>query len=1086
MKKRLFLITLITALVFTMCGLTALADEETLAVSAFYATEDCIELETNLAVTSTPTAEITDRSSNEVKTANVAVESSKLYDNATLLTDSDNKRIKITLADGKYDLSKSYSVKVSVGGSVIFEKILSFNVLFQDDFEGYADTNAMLAKWDMFRKFQGTWDDMAATEEYIALNAEENGNNRLVFKKHRDNSVLTNKDVTDNTSQYDSYVLSFDVENARKGKLYTFVNCTVPWNGLYAGSTEWGTWQWGNTAGVCLGNAKQYWANTELNNLNNEKKTVTQITERTVGENDILRYYYDGIFQWEVPAEYDGTKFKYYGETAGSIQHTGYFGFMGSVNDNTSEDNYLYLDNIKAYKPIFRDIADILAISDEFATEACVELEMSSAVTTAPAVEIKNNVTGEMVSAAVALENSGKRIKITPANGKFDLESSYTINVSNITDGFDTLEFNKALYFNVLFQDDFEGYADTTAMLKKWDMFRKCQWFQWYDMAATEEYIALNTEANGNNRLVFKKRYNGSVLTNKDVTVDTKQYDSYVLSYDVENARNGQLGMYVNCSVPWDYYTGYSEWSTGNVTRVSYGEGDNYWANDELKALNDTKTTVTQITERTAAASDVQRYYYNGVFQWQVPSAYNNKNFKYIGDTGYFGFMGSTENNASEDNYLYLDNIKAYKAVWAEPVVKTVEVSDSMLSAKFIEIEYSSEITAVSAQKNITLTANGSDVPMSVSVKADGKTALITPEEPLKTGKLYILKADGVSDIYGNASGTFTKKFVVEDLFYDDFSTYASTADLDAKYTMVPQQNNDKKPTKKPSDSDSGVSLKNGALNITSAMGDYTVTPLIRYPQRKKWDANYIFEADIERVSEKDSLQIYDYAIYGVNFEEGGVMAGRYLNIYYWQVNAGLAMNCFVNNLTWNVRGADAPNPQGLDTADRNLMFRIDNRVLSVYNNKSLCFKDEANPIDVSDADFAIRASKTAGEPSYDTEYNIKSLRAYKIHEISEDKVTLRPLNSSKKDNAVNGEFMIVNNTNANIENATLYVAVLDKYVQNKVIGIQTISIPVLEAGKAEAYNCTINVTSGEANMVMGYLWDGEMHPLADLNGDFI
>ena len=1075
MKKRLFLITLITALVFTMCGLTALADEETLAVSAFYATEDCIELETNLAVTSTPTAEITDRSSNEVKTANVAVESSKLYDNATLLTDSDNKRIKITLADGKYDLSKSYLVKVSVGGSVIFEKILSFNVLFQDDFEGYADTNAMLAKWDTFYKYQWDWHNMAATEEYIAINTEANGNNRLVFKKRYNGSVLTNKDVTVDTKQYDSYVLSYDVENARKGQLGTYVNCSVPWD-YYAGYSEWAT---GDITRVSYGEGDNYWANNELKALDDTKTTVTQITKRTTAASDVQRYYYNGVFQWQVPSAYNNKNFKYLGDT-------GYFGFMGSVNDNTSEDNYLYLDNIKAYKPIFRDIADILAISDEFATEACVELEMSSAVTTAPAVEIKNNVTGETISAAVSLENSGKRIKITPANGKFDLESSYTINVSNITDGFDTLEFNKVLYFNVLFQDDFEGYSDTNAMLAKWDMFRKNVWFTSNDMAATEEYIAINTEANGNNRLVFKKRYNGSVLTNKDVTVDTKQYDSYVLSYDVENARKGQLGTYVNCSVPWDYYAGYSEWSTGNVTRVSYGEGEQYWANDELKALDDTKTTVTQITKRTTAASDVQRYYYNGVFQWQVPSAYNNKSFKYIGDTGYFGFMGSTENNASEDNYLYLDNIKAYKAVWAEPVVNTVEISDSMLSAKFIEIEYSSNITAVSAQKNITLTANGADVPMSVSVKADGKTALITPEEPLKTGKLYILKADGVSDIYGNASGTFTKKFVVEDLFYDDFSAYASTADLDAKYTMVPQQNNEGKPTKKPSDSDSGVSLKNGALNITSAMGDYTVTPLIRYPQRKKWDANYIFEADIERVSEKDSLQIYDYAIYGVNFEEGGVMAGRYLNIYYWQVDAGYAMNCFVNNLTWNVRGADAPNPQGLDTADRNLMFRIDNRVLSVYNNKSLCFKDESNPIDVSDADFAIRASKTAGEPSYDTEYNIKSLRAYKIHEISEDKVTLRPLNSSKKDNAVNGEFMIVNNTNANIENATLYVAVLDKYVQNKVIGIQTISIPVLEAGKAEAYNCTINVTSGEANMVMGYLWDGEMHPLADLNGDFI
>ena len=1423
MKKRLFLITLITVLLFTMCGLTALADEETLAVSAFYATQDCIELETNLAVTAAPAAVVTDRSTGTALTVNVEVLSSKLYNGETQLTGSDQKRIRITPADGGFDLTKSYNVNVSdiTDGTttLTFEKNLYFSVLFQDDFESYADTDAMLKSWDKFQFSNYSSNDIKpATDEYIAL-YEQDGNKQLKFNQALNNYILTNADVEKKAAQYDSYALSFDVTNARTGALQTSINQIVK-TFQTAGHVRWGKsvsdelytqifFQHNNSS--CY--------NAALSAMNDETTTLTEIANRTTGSSDILRFYYNGDFKFEAPGymyitgnaerylkfkntyvqsdiEYgtfgfmggegllidnvtaykaifrdtsdvfeitgtyatehgieietnyamsaapavtladraentsvdvnvtlensgkrvritpssgkldlkssyelsvsgitdgydtlsyhknlyfdilfsddfegyadtdamlakwnyikcgakstpaasdyavldtdaDGNKrmklqkesndafltnedaennasaydsyvlsydvenatsgffnstiatnekwtpnyctakstsnsgtpyvlfygnpsnaneaqwisafgsldskthitqlaerngnseisdvFKMYADGVLKFEYPsgikakykgdyGTFGFSaGNRDDNT---NYAYLDNVTAYKALFKDTDDVLAVSDEFATEDCIELEMSAALTSVPEATIKNNVTGGTVPAAVTLENGGKRVRIAPENEKFDLESSYTVTVPSMTDDYDTASFNKVLYFNVLFQDDFEGYADTDAMLKKWNKITKYNG-SWDDTDDTGSYIALDTQEDGNHRLVFTKRRQDSILVNKDVTDNTDQYDAYVLTFDVENARNGSLFTFVNCTVPWvGGYAGSTVWDA-NSTYALHHWGSNVWFNNDLSGLTNEKKTVTQITERTSGAGDIQRYYLDGEYMCEMPAAYENSSFKYYGEEagkaprnkGYFGFMGSTADNTSSDNYLYLDNIKAYKAEWAEPQENTVEITNSMLSAKFIEIEYSGGITAVSAKANISLTANGAAVPMTVSVKADGKTALITPDEPLAAEKLYVLTANGVSDIYGNASGTFTKKFIVEDLFSDDFSSYSSTADLDENYTLVetPQSGRDSV-TMKPSEEGSGVSLnaEDGKLHITSAMNGKAITPLIGYPQRSKWDDSYILEIDIDTVSDYDSLTVYDYAVYPGSFTKGGIQTARRLWIYRWQTDSDYNTNCIVNRVN-DSDGAAVNAGAVLNSRERNLMFRIDNKILSVYNNKTLAFRDNDKPVNVSDADFAIGAATTLSsvpadsatytQKVYNTEYRINSFRAYKIREIPEENITLLPLANSKKDGEASGEFMIINNTDKAVTGGTLYYAVMDQSPldegktksNNQLIGLQAVTIDTVEPGQTLTVPYSITYTSGDAYKVYAYLWDGAtMRPITASSEDAV
>ena len=271
------------------------------------------------------------------------------------------------------------------------------------------------------------------------------------------------------------------------------------------------------------------------------------------------------------------------------------------------------------------------------------------------------------------------------------MDNSYTINVTNITNGIDKLSFNKVLSFNVLFRDDFESYSNNEELFKKWSRLEGA----WESIPTTEEYAGLD-ETNGNKRLVLKKEAlvgqhgNDAVLINTDVEANAGTYDSYVLSYDVENARNGQLIAMVNNRAKYIVNCGSvifgQDANTKNPQTRVFVTGDQLWNNGSgtvLSELTNEKKTVTEISNRTGGDKDELRIYYNGEFKWQIPE---DKSFKYSDIAGTFGFGNGYRYNTDSANYVYIDNVKAYKPVWTDADEGDIIISDLSVSCSESEI----------------------------------------------------------------------------------------------------------------------------------------------------------------------------------------------------------------------------------------------------------------------------------------------------------------------------------------------------------------------------------------------------------------
>ena len=324
-----------------------------------------------------------------------------------------------------------------------------------------------------------------------------------------------------------------------------------------------------------------------------------------------------------------------------------------------------------------------LALSDKFATEAGIELILNKPITGEDVIPIITPDGEEAVKGNFALKDDGKRIVVTlPKNEKFELDKKYNIDVLGITDGTNLLNFNTDITLHKLFCDDFESYADTAELLTKWPQFEGT----WKAVPATENEIELEKNED-NKRLVIKKGVkvpggNDGFLVNKEVEQNSAEYDSYILSYDVENVRNGLLMLMFNCASKY----------VGECGTIIYGQdintkeaqtrifvtGDQLWnngSNTVLSELTNEKKNITHISKRTGMEKDVLRIYYDGEFKWQIPE---DRNFKYSGSYGTFGFANGMGDNADSQYYLYLDNIRAYKPMWENEQIasQNITVSD--------------------------------------------------------------------------------------------------------------------------------------------------------------------------------------------------------------------------------------------------------------------------------------------------------------------------------------------------------------------------------------------------------------------------
>lgn len=323
-----------------------------------------------------------------------------------------------------------------------------------------------------------------------------------------------------------------------------------------------------------------------------------------------------------------------------------------------------------------------LAITAKYATEYAVELEFNKAVASLDGVTpVITPDGGDAEAGVAALENSGTRMRITlPEGAKFELDKAYNIDLLGLKDGNSLVSFSADLTLKKLFSDDFESYNDTSELLAKWNKFQ----FGGSSENSSGTYVGLQIQEDGNKRLVFKTLRNDYVLTNADVEADASQYDSYVVSFDVENGRTGGVQTYFNqpsktFSEPGAVRFGMHQ-SLGEVTQVFYKSNDAYWANSELSGLGDKLTNITEFMERTDKDSDIMRFYYDGVFKFQPPESYSPSAgrtlyYKYAGTYGTFGFNGSSWQNEKESGYTYIDNIKAFKPVWENLIMETNDIA---------------------------------------------------------------------------------------------------------------------------------------------------------------------------------------------------------------------------------------------------------------------------------------------------------------------------------------------------------------------------------------------------------------------------
>ena len=710
----------------------------------------------------------------------------------------------------------------------------------------------------------------------------------------------------------------------------------------------------------------------------------------------------------------------------------------------------------------------------KYAAEDCIELELSRAAEKIPEVTVTELSSDSALDVTATLENDGKRIRIEPTSGQLDLTKSY--GVKAVLDGRTLID--SAVSFDVLFSDDFENYSTNDELHESWNYFNKLENNVSNRITATDETASLYTDgANTSMRLTSAGA--DWFLVNTKAEANAKKYDSYILSFEVTNGRDGKLQTTVNQPHKFVGYCGTVQWGTWipwtdgpiwpSTAIVKNGINQSIWANNELKELQNEKIKVTQISERNAQlVNDVLRFYYDGDFKYEVPES---EGFKYSGDYGAFGF-------ASGQNELYLDNIKAYKAIWNIVNNKDFNVSGYTLTARKISVTYDDYVSEASAKNNIKLTKNNNAVSASIAINHNGKTVEITPSGDLEDGAVYTIAANGVTDRYNNAAPDFSRSFVIDYLWNDDFSKYTSAEELDQNYKLLEVQKTDAQ-EKKPSDTDSGVSIQDGMLNIKSDMGSYALTPLGN-SNAGEWDDSYILEIDTERVSEKDNLQIFDYAIRSGIGDRGGVMAGRYLHIYFWESSPGALRDCYVNNLTWNVRG-DLYSDTGAELAERNLLFRIDNKVLSIYNNGELFFRDDNKEVSAVNTDFAIRASQTptySGGTPYDTEYNIKRILAYKVHEVSGSREMLYAT-AFFQTNGVYGEICIDNTQDADLTDFSLAAGAYDK--NGRLVALTETDADKAYAGQKNYYRYGIAAGS-DIYTVKCFLWDKTkfLKPLAD------
>lgn len=738
-----------------------------------YAEREFLELTFNDTLNSTDDYSIT------VK--DVAADSSVQIESESI--DGTNKVLTAEFAN-KLDVDKAYSVTVSDGTNTVL-KYFRLESIVNDSFD-YASTDEMKANWGI-----GNTSNSAD----IVL---ENGALKYASPASSINVQNSIYPINyDNIKNASDYVVEYKITHQG-------VEGCQPANGLYAmmsvrdtaAKTD-GTKV--NISGVALGYGDRF--NGMI------AKTALTASNGAWSIPEFNQYLPDGTaanaaLTW--PAAKN--TFAYNGKV--SVRGTSYKATLAAADENnTAAYNgraYQYYDYTYtmpesmangAFRIVCRGFAflldDVCAYSfkaveaEDFSNFSIYADKDSLSLTFAQAIKNPSSVTAtvkEYVNDNVVEENAALNFADNNLSAELDFSSRLKLdtvyNVS-LTDGI--VSSNKNFKLASILTDDFD-YGSDEELQKNWTL-------------KTDNTVGTMTAVDGRMHIYSDTTNKPQMAVLPAEFENQKTLTDYVVEYDAEFASATVNGSYLMPTVREIYDTNYRmSNNAGKVSGIGVSVADRMAADANMSKIDpaanaDVLTVIKDGKQQTTATVYFQTNPYKYNAKITVKGSEYNANFNTV-DSSVAGWSNLNvlyaipEGTSAAGGFkffartvdAYIDNFAMYKCVDVE--AEDLNNVKSYAERNEIDITLESEVKNLESI-NVTISKlGGGDVTgFTKTLSADKKTIILNLSESLELDKVYNMTiADSLKSV--------TKSFMLKKYIYDDFSTYASTADLQKNWVV--------------------------------------------------------------------------------------------------------------------------------------------------------------------------------------------------------------------------------------------------------------------------------------------------------------
>ncbi len=543
-----------------------------------------------------------------------------------------------------FELDKNY--KISVNGltdgvsTITYDKVFKFEKLFADSFD-YA-TNEEFAAAYKIRNYGNGYTpsltsfklsgDYASRGTYIADLVDGqmviHGNLGVYGAAYADYFIIP---AVTNENAFTDYVLEYDVTNANSGQLDVTAR-----QGEYNVSGEKLRYLSFSDTFLYNGNWNDALAMTDA-------KTNVAVSMETSGTTETVSWYYNGVHK--LTASGDMFRDSY-----------GLFGFR----KNGANDVDVYIDNLKAYKPVVLNASEIpvVEMEDYTITSKYIKVDFTSPVVES---ELQSAVTvtslGEAVATTKTLENSGKTLVIKPESGAFEMDKEITLTIDGLHDeNYTTLQlFQKRFMLEKFWAEDFENCETINDLNGDYNVAMQAAVPE--TVSDNASHFEIDVEDDGNKRLKLAGYADNGAFTHMASYPQRANWKDLIMEADIATDSTWNLDVFYKMS----YVSGAFDWDD------STSKGIRFFSDWTLNTLPFTPTdTITAIPNQYPGLNTDKESSLLILPEDGILTVYKNEKLylsqPYVEEgvsEGEFGFRLNAGNGVPQ----YVDNIKMYKVV---------------------------------------------------------------------------------------------------------------------------------------------------------------------------------------------------------------------------------------------------------------------------------------------------------------------------------------------------------------------------------------------------------------------------------------